>query len=176
MTEATAAFRATVGRFASGVTVLSTRDGDVDLAMTASAFASVSLDPLLVLVCVGRGARFHDAVLRAGAWGVSVLAEDARAASEAFARRGAGTAEVLASHPHHRGERTGAVLLDAALATLECRTGAVHPAGDHSILVGEVLAHRVSDPGGRPLLYYRGGYHQLGTASGKAGLTGGGAP
>ena len=66
-------FRRAISRFATGVAVLTTRNGDIDHAMTANALTSVSLEPLLLLVCVEREARFHDAVLEAGIWGLSVL-------------------------------------------------------------------------------------------------------
>ena len=80
-------FRRAMGRFATGVTVLTTRTGDHDHAMTASALTSVSLEPLLVLVCVEREARFHDAVVEAGIWGISVLSSHDRPAADWLATR-----------------------------------------------------------------------------------------
>jgi flavin reductase (DIM6/NTAB) family NADH-FMN oxidoreductase RutF len=157
------AFRAAVGRFATGVTVVTTRADGVDHAMTANAFASVSLEPLLVLVCVEKDARFHDAVLASGFWGVSVLDETARASATWFATRGRPLHGQLDRHPHTPGPVTGAPLLEASLATLECRTRAVHDGGDHDIVVGEVLSLDVPRPGGQPLLWYRGRYHTLGS-------------
>ena len=77
-----AAFRRAVGQFASGVTVCTTTSGTLDHAMTASAFTSVSLDPLLVLVCVDKEARFRDAVLEAGSWAVSILSVHGRRAAD----------------------------------------------------------------------------------------------
>ncbi len=111
-----------MGRFATGVTVVTARVGAIDHAMTANAFASVSLEPLLVLVCVEREARFHDAVVEAGRWGVSVLDGSARAVSEWLATRGRPLHGQLDRVPHHYGPVTGAALLDASLATMECRT------------------------------------------------------
>src|SRR6185436_20256020 len=78
----TDAFRRAVGHFATGVTVVTTRVGTFDHAMTASAFTSVSLEPVLVLVCVDKEARFRDAVIESGVWGVSVLAAGGRQAAE----------------------------------------------------------------------------------------------
>ncbi|MFT4299629.1 MAG: flavin reductase family protein [Aeromicrobium sp.] len=152
-----AAFRAALGRFASGVTVVSTVQGGVDHAMTASAFTSVSLDPPQVLVCAHRVSRFHDAVLASGTWGVSILAEAAQEASSWFAWRGRPLAGQIEKFAHHRGE-TGVMLLDDALAWLECRTAAIHDGGDHSILVGDVVAARVHGSTDTPLLYYRSHY------------------
>jgi flavin reductase (DIM6/NTAB) family NADH-FMN oxidoreductase RutF len=156
-----ARFRRAAARFVTGVTVVSTRVGATDHAMTANAFTSVSLDPVLVLVCVERDARFHDAVEAAGVWGVSVLAEASRGASQWLATRGRPLHGQLDRVPHHRGEVTGVPLLDQSLATFECRTTALHPGGDHSIVVGEVVAVELPDVPGRPLVYYRGGYTHL---------------
>lgn len=155
------AFRAAVGRFPTGVAVVTTRRDGLDHAMTVNAFTSVSLDPLLVLFCVDRDARFHDAVTEAGVWGVSMLEDRARPAADWLATRGRPLHGQLNRVPHHRGTATDVVLLDAALATLECRTSALHPGGDHTIVVGEVLALDLPRPRGRPLLWWRGRYHIL---------------
>ena len=81
-------FRLAMGRFATGVTVVTTRAGEHDHAMTANSLASVSLDPLLVLVCVENDSRFFDAVIDTGAWGVSVLPHRARPAAAWLATSG----------------------------------------------------------------------------------------
>ena len=99
--------------------------------------SDVSLDPLLVLVCAETETRWHDAVIEAGVFGVSVLAADQRPLSEWFATRGRPLHGQLDRAPHHRGEKTGVALLDGALTHLECRTTAIHPAGDHAIVVAE---------------------------------------
>lgn len=155
------AFRGALGRFASGVTVVTTVVDGIDHAMTASAFTSVSLVPPQVLVCAHRVSRFHEAVLESGTWGVTILAESGQDASSWFADRGRPLADQLASHRHHRGV-TGVALLDDGLAWLECTTSAVHDGGDHSIIVGDVVAAQVDDAAGgtadRPLLYYRSHY------------------
>lgn len=150
-------FRRTVGQFATGVTVVTTRVGALDHAMTASAFTSVSLDPVLVLVCVDKEARFRDAVVEAGTWGVSVLSASGRRAADWFATKGRPLVGQLDRYPHHRGV-TGAALLDDALAWLECRTQAVHDGGDHDIVVGEVLAAVEGDRDAAALLYHRSRY------------------
>lgn len=153
-----ALFRRAMSRLVTGVTVVTTFAGAHDHAMTANAIASVSLEPLLMLVCVERDARFHDAVLEAGAWGVSVLVADSRPAAQWLASAGRPIHGQLDAVPHHRGSLTGVALLDAALARIECRTTDVHPAGDHSIVVGQVVAVDVPDVSDPALTYYRGQY------------------
>jgi len=154
-------FRRAMSRFATGVTVLTTRTRDLDHAMTANALTSVSLEPLLLLVCVEREARFYDAVLDAGVWGISVLTGRDRPAADWLATRGRPLHGQLDRIPHHRGPQTGVALLDGALSTIECRTIAVHPAGDHSIVVGEVVSVTTAAHPGEALLYYRGRYVTL---------------
>ena len=156
-----ASFRRAAGRFATGVCVLSAVDGGMDHAMTANAFTSVSLEPMLVLVCVELEARFHDAVIETERWGVSILDGSARAVSEWLSTRGRPLHGQLDRVPHHYGEVTGAALLDQSLATMECRTVASYPGGDHTIVLGEVLsvATRDSDDGG--LIHFRGRYDRL---------------
>ena len=153
-------FRTAMGRFASGITVVTARVDDVDHAMTASAFTSVSLSPPLVLVCVEKIARFHDAILRAGQWGVSVLGASAVDVSTHLARRGRPLVGQLDAYPHYRG-RTGAALLSDALAWLECRTWATYDGGDHTIVVGEVVALDVARSSESPLLYHEGSYRTV---------------
>jgi flavin reductase (DIM6/NTAB) family NADH-FMN oxidoreductase RutF len=156
-----ASFRRAAGQFASGIVVITTRAGH---AMTVSAFTSVSLDPPLVLFCAEKIARFHDAVLAEGTWAVSVLAEDNEKTARWLATRGRPLDGQLDGVAHHPGPVTGAPVLDDALAVLECRTTAVHDAGDHSIVVGQVAAASgPSDPGERgPLVHYSGAYRRLG--------------
>jgi flavin reductase (DIM6/NTAB) family NADH-FMN oxidoreductase RutF len=151
-------FRRAMGRFATGVSVVSTYAGGHDHAMTANALTSVSLEPLLLLVCVERDARFHDAVVEAGVWGVSILQASARPTADWLATRGRPLHGQLDRIAHHRGSQTGVALLDAAMATFECRTTDVYAAGDHSIVVGEVLSVTATEHPGEALLYYRGRY------------------
>jgi len=160
----TDAFRRAAGQFATGIVVIAATAEGVTHAMTVNAFMSVSLDPLLVLVCVEKAARFHDAVLAAGTWAVSVLSEDAEKTARWLATRGRPLEGQLDQHPHHPGAVTGAPILDDALSALECRTYAVHEGGDHSIVVGEVLAVHgppaTADVPG-PLIYHAGRYRRL---------------
>lgn len=154
-------FRRAMGRFATGVTMLTTRTRDIDHGMTASALTSVSLEPLLLLVCIEREGRFHDAVLEAGFWGVSVLSGADRAGADWLATRGRPLHGQFDRLAHHHGPATGVALLNEALSTFECRTTAVHPAGDHSIVVGEVVAVTSTPHCGQALVYYRGRYETL---------------
>jgi flavin reductase len=156
-----ATFRRVVGRFPTGVCVLTAVDAGHDHAMTASAFTSVSLEPMLVLACVETDARFHDAIVGAGEWAVSILDETARGVSEWLATRGRPLPGQLDRIPFHRGPVTGAALIDDALGWMEVRTTAVHPAGDHSVVLGEVTSLEIGSPQRGPLVYYRSGYHKL---------------
>jgi flavin reductase (DIM6/NTAB) family NADH-FMN oxidoreductase RutF len=164
-----AAFRRAAGQFPGGIVVVTTSAGH---AMTVSAFASVSLEPPLVLFCAEKIARFHDAVLAADAWAVSILAEDGEKTARWLATRGRPLDGQLDELPHYPGPVTGAPLLDGALATLECRTFAVYDGGDHSIIVGQVAAAdspvgpsaRSAAPGPPargPLIHHAGRYRRL---------------
>jgi flavin reductase (DIM6/NTAB) family NADH-FMN oxidoreductase RutF len=152
------AFRRAVGHFPPGVTVVTTRLDGIDHAMTASAFSSVSLEPVSVLVCVDKEARFRDAVLESGFWGVSVLSTAGRRAADWFATKGRPLVGQLDRFAYHRGPVTGTALLDDALAWLECRTLAVYDGGDHDIVLGEVVDLSLGDRDGAPLVYVRGRY------------------
>jgi len=152
-----ATFRRVLGRFPSGVTIVTVRDGDgVDHGMTVSAFASLSLSPPLVLVCIGDDATIAAAVSAAGSFAVSVLSEGQEALARLFADTGA---ERFAGTAVSRGT-TGLALIDGAVAHLECAIVARHRGGDHTIVVGEVLAARAAE-GGRPLIYQLGEYRRL---------------
>jgi len=153
-------YRLAVGRLATGVTIVSSSLGGIDHAMTANAVASVSLEPLLVLVCVEREARFHDAIVQSGVWGVSILPSTGRATADWLATRGRPLHGQLDRVPTHRGG-TGVALLDESLATLECESTDTYAGGDHTIVVGRVLSVEISDRPGDALLYYRGRYDSL---------------
>ncbi len=154
-----ALFRQLLGRFATGVTVVTTRDpAGQPIGMTASSVASVSLHPPLVLVSVDQANDMHPALRAAQHFVLNVLAADQEAISRRFA----------AEHPNrfegigYRDTRHGLPVLDGVLASIECEKHAEAPGGDHTVFFGLVTGGSVSDR--RPLLYYRGGY---------AGLAGG---
>lgn len=150
------ALRQAMTRLSTGVCVVTASWEGRLHAMTATAVCSVSLRPPLVLVCVGRTSRFHDAVLGASRWAVSVLAEDQVELARHFSDRGRDLLTQFDAVPHTRGAATDAPLVDGALAHLECRTWDTHDGGDHSIVVGEVVDG--SGGPGAPLTYFRGRY------------------
>ena len=118
----------------------------------------VSLEPLSVLVCVDKEARFRDAVRESGTWGVSVLSTAGRRAADWFAQKGRPLVGQMDRFPFHRGPATGAPLLDDSIAWLECRTLAVYDGGDHDIVLGEVIEVGLGDRDGAPLVYHRSRY------------------
>jgi flavin reductase (DIM6/NTAB) family NADH-FMN oxidoreductase RutF len=161
-----AAFRRAAGQFPTGIVVVTATLEGTGHAMTVSAFTSVSLNPLLVMFCAEKIARFHDAVIAVGAWAVSVLDEQSEKTARWLATRGRPLQGQLDSIPHHLGALTGAPILDGALAALECQTTALHDGGDHTIVIGEVIG--VSEPRGEaglpmvgPLIYHAGRYRRL---------------
>ena len=158
-------FRSVIGRFASGITIVTAVDhAGVDHGMTATAFASVSLHPPLVLVCVDRSATMHEVLADAAHFGVSLLSADQEELSRRFGsgepqRGGIPEPERFDGVGYTR-SANGAPLLNDALAHIECRVHDRHVAGDHTIVIGEVESAIAFDA--RPLLYYRGGYTELG--------------
>lgn len=146
-------FRDLLGRFATGVAILTLEGPDGRPAgMTANSLASVSLQPPLLSVCVDRQTDLHDLIIAAPGFVVNVL----ESGQEALARRFAEPrSDRFAGVGYHIGPG-GEVLLDGALAHIECRRHAVYDGGDHSIIVGRVIGGATGE--GHPLLYYRGGY------------------
>ena len=150
-------FRAALGRFATGVTIVTVKDGaGADCGMTVSAFSSVSLRPPLVMASIGHDASMAPAMAGAETFGVSILERG----QEALARHFADTDAVrFGSVAVTRGNLTGVALMNDALAWLECRVVDRHLAGDHTLYIGEVLS--ADARADHPLLYYRGGYAEL---------------
>jgi flavin reductase (DIM6/NTAB) family NADH-FMN oxidoreductase RutF len=146
-----------MGHLPTGVTIVTSRKSDgAPCGLTANAVASVSLDPLLVLVCVDRASVTHGCITAGGNFAISVLSSG----DEDLARRFA--------HSDRAGRFdgveleqavTGSPILSHALAWVDCRVTQVHQAGDHSIVVGEVLSCDARD--GEPLLFFRGGFHGI---------------
>ena len=153
-------FRRALGQFASGVTVVTTRDAaGRPFGLTVSSFCSVSLEPPLVLVCIDNRSEVHDAFEASGLFGVSVLAEGQEQWSRRFACGGPAKFEGAPLRDGHH----GLALVPGALAHLECRVVSTHDAGDHTIYVGEVLALAVRP--GRPLVYHASDYRRVEAAS-----------
>lgn len=151
-------FRAVMGRFASGVTVVTTCDGPRRLGITVNAFASVSLDPPLVLVCIDRSSRLHDVLLESGLFAVNFLSEEQALVATCFASPSAERYNNFCGMTSHI-EKTGAPVLDDSLGFVDCRIMDVYPGGDHSIILGRVEALDARD--GEPLLYFRSHYLNL---------------
>lgn len=156
MTLDPATFRSVLGRFASGVTVVTAvDDAGQDHGMTVTAFSSLSLDPSLILVCIADDATLHPFLERLTHFAVNILSADQEAISRRFAAEELNRFDGVG----YTRSASGVPLIDDALAHLECRVHARIPGGDHTILVGEVDSAVARDA--RPLLYYRGGYAQL---------------
>jgi flavin reductase len=151
-------FRKAMGSFATGVTIITVDVDEKVHGMTANAFASVSLEPPLVLVCVDHKARTHAHLHARKRFGVNVLAEDQRMISEYYAL----PVEEQVGESVARFDRTehGTPVLHGALTYLECRLQSAQDAGDHTIFVAEVEAAAVRQ--GNPLLFFRSKYHELG--------------
>ncbi len=151
-------FRQLLGRFVTGVTVLTARDTEgKPVGMTASSLASVSLTPPLVSVCIDLSASAYDTLVEAEHFVVNVLAEDQEELSRRFAQPQA--IQDFAGVGWHDVE-LGVPRLEGAVAYIECAREATWPGGDHTILLGRVVSGAVGE--GRPLVYYRGGYTGLG--------------
>ncbi len=145
-------FRRALRSWASGVTVVTAHHEGVGRGMTVSSFASVSLSPPLVSVCLATGAGTLRCVQQSGAFGVNILASEQEVLSEHFASDAVDRFAGIAT----RNGRDGVPLIEGALCQLECRVFARHVLGDHELVVGEVMAvHCVP---GSPLAYYEGTY------------------
>ena len=151
------AFKRAAARYATGVAVVSTHAGRHDHAMTVNSFTTVSLEPPLVLFCVERDARFHDAVTESGSFGVSVLAAEHRRIATWLATQGRPLIGQLDSVEHEHGPG-GNALITGALAHLEADVTAIHGAGDHSLGGGAVTPLTAPDDPRPALLYVRSSY------------------
>lgn len=150
-----AEFKRAMSHFASGVTVVTTEHQGKPYGMTVASFASLSLRPPLVLVCIEKSVKSHDAIRDAGKFGVSILGAGQAEISNRFASK---SEEKFSGLTTRRG-KLGIPFIEGCLCAIECRLHAHFDGGDHSIFVGEVadLVIRV----GEPLLYYQSGYHRI---------------
>jgi flavin reductase (DIM6/NTAB) family NADH-FMN oxidoreductase RutF len=146
-------FRDALGRFATGVTVVTTSENETTHGMTANAFVSVSLDPPLVLVSLHNRSKIHRILSVTSRYGVSVLAESQRVLSEHFAGRGTEGVNIRFV------KRGGIPLVDGALAYFVVHVIDLHVAGDHSLYIGTVEYFESRED--KPLLFYAGSYHQM---------------
>jgi flavin reductase (DIM6/NTAB) family NADH-FMN oxidoreductase RutF len=146
-------FRNAMGKFATGVTVITTEvDGEVH-GMTANAFMSVSLNPKLVLVSIGEKAKMLDKIQRSGTYAVNILTDEQKDVSMAFAGQ-------IKEKRHVQFGRAGGVpVLEEALASIVCRVHGQHVAGDHTLFIGEVMEIVMRE--GSPLIFYEGKYGKV---------------
>jgi flavin reductase (DIM6/NTAB) family NADH-FMN oxidoreductase RutF len=149
-------FKAAMSRWVTGVAVITARSRSGELSgLTASSFASVSLDPPLVLFCLGHASTSKAAFQETDGFAVNILGAGQQSLASGFAKQGGDKFVGIGWRPGLR----GVPLLDDALAQLECRIEIMHPGGDHLIVVGEV--ERIDVREDKPLVYYRGTYHGI---------------
>lgn len=151
-------YRDVIGRFLSGVTVITTTNGGVDFGTTASAVSSLSMDPPMLLVCLNKTSETQAAVLASGVFGVNILGEDQGQLAYRFAKKGAQKFDGVSVR---RGEG-GLPLLHDALAHIECRVTETVTGGTHTVFLGEVVQAAGRD--GPPLTYFRGRFGRLESA------------
>jgi flavin reductase (DIM6/NTAB) family NADH-FMN oxidoreductase RutF len=151
-----ALFKLAMSHFASGVTVVTTVDAGIPHGLTVASFASLSLHPPLVVICIETATKSHDAIANAGKFGVSILGADQAAISGRFASK------EIDDRFEGVAVRTGVLgvpLIENAICTIECRVYERLPGGDHTIFAGEVVAAHTRE--GAPLVYFRSGYQHL---------------
>jgi flavin reductase (DIM6/NTAB) family NADH-FMN oxidoreductase RutF len=150
MSEAlVSAFRGCVGEFATGVAVVTAEHEGVPAGMTLNSFTSVSLEPLLVLVSLGNTSRTLYATAASGRFAVSILSREQRDVALDFSEPGA---PFPARHVER--DREGFLPVSAATAVLRCHVERIEPAGDHTLVIGEVVS--IAHGGGQPLIFHRG--------------------
>ncbi len=150
-------FRAAMGSFAAGVTVITTLDeSGAPQAVTATAFSSVSLSPPLCLVCIAKRTRTYRPMLMKGSFAVNILRAEQEWLSARFA---SSVTDRFASVDWEPGEITGCPIIEGALVWMECQVVEVHSGGDHDIFLGTPRSVRVHE--GAPLVYWRGSYSSL---------------
>ena len=153
-------FRQAWGKFATGVSVITTVQADDEIhGMTANGITSVSLDPLLALVCAGHNTASHPLIKESGRFAINILSEDQQPIAEYYARpTDQKTGDVPASFTR---TAHGAATLDGSLAYMDCRVVNEYIAGDHTIFIGEVEEINIAPDGDRPLLYFEGKFNRL---------------
>lgn len=152
-------FRKAMGRFATGVTVITTTLDGEKHGMTANAVTSLSLDPMMLLVCVDKTADTHDILSRAGVFAVNILAAGQSDLSNRFAKKEFDGAHEMDDLPLQTAP-SGAPIIEGAIAYIDCKTVTEHHGGDHTIFIGEVLdARELNDR--EPLLFYSGQYGKI---------------
>ena len=148
-------FKLAMSHFASGVTIVTTEHDGTQYGMTVASFASLSLRPPLVMICIEKAAKSHDAIVAAKKFGVSILEEKQADISGRFASK---IDDKFAGVELKQG-RIGVPLIASSLCMLECKLHGQYPGGDHSIFAGEVVEAYIG--AGSPLVYYRSSYRHI---------------
>lgn len=156
------AFKEVMARWATGVTIATTRQAEAPVGMTVSSFASVSLHPPQILICVNQRANTHGAIVGSGFFAVNLLAADQQALGMRFAGLQPNVGDRFTDIAFITAE-TGAPILPGVLGWLDCLLTHAFASGDHTIMVGEVVACEMGDAD-RPLLYFQRAWHRLGEA------------
>ncbi len=152
-------YRRIIGQFATGVTVLTTANGGLLHGMTANAITSVSLNPLLLLVCVDKAAHSHEQFTQSGRFTVNILAEDQEEVSQIFAATSEPEQGRLQGVALHLGAN-GSPVIEDCLAYIECTVAEHFDGGDHTIFIGGV-ENAIVVRDAAPLLFYQGKYRRL---------------
>lgn len=145
-----------MSQLATGVTVVTTRLGDEVHGMTVNAVCSVSLEPLLVLICIERTAESYPLLEKSGVFAVNILSHEQKELSPLFASPTEDKTSLLAATGYRSGV-TGAPIVEGCLAHLDCRVVAAYPGGDHTIIVGQVEEGEITGDAA-PLIFFRGRY------------------
>jgi flavin reductase (DIM6/NTAB) family NADH-FMN oxidoreductase RutF len=151
-----ARFKLAMSHFASGVTIVTTEHDGKPYGMTVASFASLSLRPPLVLVCIEKSVKSHDAIAAAKKFGVSILADDQSGVSGKFASK----SDDKFTGTDVRHGILGIPLISGAVCAIECTVQSELPGGDHTIFVGEVVDVQTTEEKA-PLIYYRSGYRRI---------------
>jgi 3-hydroxy-9,10-secoandrosta-1,3,5(10)-triene-9,17-dione monooxygenase reductase component len=149
--------RNVLGQFCTGVVIATGCVDGQPAGFAAQSFSSVSLDPPLVLLCPSKSSTSWPKLRQAGSFCINILAADQKPVCDVFAQSGI---DKFAALPWRRGV-TGSPILEGVLAYVDCDLDAEHDAGDHTLVLGRVRDIRILDPGGSPLLFFRGAYGQF---------------
>jgi flavin reductase (DIM6/NTAB) family NADH-FMN oxidoreductase RutF len=153
-------FREAMRRFATGVAIMTVRDGDAIHGMTANAFASVSKDPMLVLICVMKDSITHDLVSRGRNFALNILGAHQRYLAQRFAKQTVPPLDPFLDIQHHRAV-TGAPIFEDCVSYVDCRVVAAHDGGDHTIFIGQVEEAGLGKSHDALLLWVHGDYHSV---------------
>lgn len=156
----TKAFRTALGRFTTGVTIVTARTADGPIGITANSFTSLSLDPALIMWSLCKHSQRHGPFVSASAFAVHVLSSDQREICEAFARSGSAFSNIATT-----ANNEGVPIIPDCLAVFECTRSATHDAGDHTIIIGEV--YKAHERPGSGLVFANGAFAELDAQMGR---------